>query len=121
MKNVILLNSDENTKKVEEEEKTRFVRNILESVGLPIEGIWDEDEYLSIENKMKLRSILSTFDIQVIDNYDGELQIFADHQLIAEWKKSEYVLKKDLSQPDPRKKLYLEMHINYWSVFENTE
>lgn len=121
MKNVILLNSNENTKQVEEEEKTRFVRSILESIGLPIEDIWDEDGQLSVENKIKLRSILSSYSVQVIENYDGELQIFADHQLIGEWKKCEYVLKKDLSEIDPSKKLYLEMHVNYWSVFENTE
>jgi hypothetical protein len=121
MKNVILLNSNENTKQVEEEEKTRFVRSVLESVGLPIDNIWDEDGQLSIENKIKLRGILSAYDVQVIDDYDGELRLYADHQLIGEWKKCEYVLKKDLTQVDPSKKLYLEMHVNYWSVFENTE
>lgn len=121
MKNIILLNSNENTKQVEEEEKTRFVRSILESIGLPLEDLWDEEGYLSVENKIKLRGILSAHDIQIIDDYDGELQIYAAHQLIGEWKKCEYVLKKDLAQLDPSKKLYLEMHVNYWSVFENTE
>ncbi len=121
MKNVILLNSNENTKQVEEEEATRFVRSVLDSIGLPIDNIWDEDGVLSVENKIKLRGILSAYSVQIIDDYDGELRIYVEQQLIGEWKKCEYVLKKDLAQPDPSKKLYLEMHVNYWSMFENTE
>jgi hypothetical protein len=121
MKSTVLLNTSENTKQIEEEEKTRFVRNILETMGLPIEEIWDEDNYLSIDNKIKLRSILTTYNIQIIDDSDGGLQIFCDGEVIGRWNKCEYILKKDLKQKDPSKKLYLEMKIANWSIFEDVE
>lgn len=120
MKGIILLNSNENTGQVEEEEKSRFVREILETLGLPIEKIWEDDNELTIEGKIKLRSILQTYSVQIIDSLDGELQIYHEDQVIGEWKKCQYVLKKDPNQRDPKKKLYLEMHIDNWSIFENT-
>lgn len=121
MQGTILLNSNENTRKIEEEEKTRFVRSVLESLGLPIEGLWDENGELSLDNKMKLRELLAAFSIEIIDDFDGELRIYVERELVGEWKKCEYILKKDLTQIDPAKKFYLEMKVNYWSVFENTE
>jgi hypothetical protein len=121
MKSVILLNSNENTRQVEDEEKTRFVRSVLDSIGIPLENIWDDDGILSVENKIKLRSVLSVYNIKIIDDSDGGLRLYVDQDLVGEWKKCQYVLKKDLSEIDPSKKLYLEMHVDYWSVFENTE
>jgi hypothetical protein len=121
MKGIILLNSNENTHLVEEEEKAKFIRALLEEIGLPLEGIWDEDGQLSIEGKIKLRSILSTYQIQIIDSMDGELQVYHEDKIIGEFKKCNYVLKKDLKEKDPRKKLYLEMHVEYSSIFEKTE
>jgi hypothetical protein len=121
MRSIILLNSNENTARVEEEEKTRFVRDVLSSIGLPIEELWEEDGSLSIENKSKLREVLSTYGVQVIDHYDGEIQIYMNSDLIGEWKKSEYILKKDLAELDPKKKLFLEMHTNCWSIFESND
>lgn len=119
MESIILLNSNENTRQVEDEEKSRFVRDVLNSLGIDIEGIWDEDGNLSIENKIKLRKLLSTFNIDIVAEPGGNLQIYHENTyLIGEWKKPQYVLKKDLSQKDPRKRLYVEMRTNYWSVFE---
>lgn len=121
MESVILLNSNENTRQVEEEESARFVRSIIDSMGLDVEGIWDNDENLSVENKIKLRRILSAYQIQIITYPDGVLQIYHEDTVIGEWKKPQYVLKKDHSQKDPFKKLYLEMKVTYWSIFESTE
>lgn len=121
MKGIILLNSNEDTKQIEEEEKARFVREILEKIGVPIDNIWDDNDQLSISGKIKLRSILSTYQIQIIDSMDGELQIYHEDTVIGNWNKCRYVLKKDLNQRDPSKKLFYEMHIDYWSIFENTE
>ena len=129
MKHVILLNSNENTRQVEDEEKTRFTREILENLGIPLDNIWDENGEMSVDSKIRFRSILSTYNIQVIDDHDGGLKIYVEvengdnkeHTLIGEWKKCTYVLKQDLKQIDPTKKLYLEMNIENWSIFENTE
>lgn len=123
MESVILLNSNENTRLVEDEEKSRFARSILESFGLEkeIEDIWDEHGQLTQESKKKLRQLLSFHNIEIIGPPGGDLQIYHENTLIGDWKKPTYVLKKDPTQKDPLKRLYLEMKISYWSILENTE
>jgi hypothetical protein len=121
MRATILLNSNENTDRIEDEEKTRFVRSILEMLELPIDDLWEENGDLSIESKIKFRSLLATYNIQIIDSIEGELQIYCDGETIGRWNKCEYVLKKDLKQKDPAKKLYLEMKTDCWSIFDNIE
>ena len=118
MKSIILLNSNENTNQVEEEERTRFVRSILETMGLPLDDIWDENGKMSVEQKIKFRNILSAYNIQVVDDIEGGTKLYCDGQTIGEWKKCEYILKQDAKQRDPRKKLYLEMHIDCFSIFD---
>lgn len=124
MESTILLNSNENTRQIEEEEKSRFVRDIMDSLGLPVEGLWDEEGNLSIESKIKLREILIAYNLQVIADPEGRLEIYHHDEgtdvLIGEWRKPQYFLKRDYSQKDPKKKLYLEMKVSYWSIFENT-
>jgi hypothetical protein len=118
MQQVILLNATENTRQVELEERERFVRGVLEAMELPLEGVWDEQSILSTEGKIKLRSILSAYKIEVVDNMAGEIKIYLEDQLVGEWKKCRYVLKKDLGQHNPKKRLYLEMHTDFSSVFD---
>lgn len=121
MKATVLLNYDENTKKVEDEEKTRFLRNILEQMGVPIQEIWPMDGPLTIDQRIKLRGILATYSVQVIDDLDGHMQVYVEGEKVAEWNKCTYKLKRDLRQLDPRKQLYLEMEVNCWSLFEESE
>lgn len=118
MKSTILLNYNENTHKVEEEEKSRFLKSIIEQIEIPIGDFWIDDTPLSVENRIKLREILTTYNIQVIDDLDGHMKIYVDSELIGEWHKCTYKLKRDISQIDHRKQLYLEMEINCWSLFE---
>lgn len=119
MEGIILLNSNENTAKVEEEEKSRFFRSILEILGVPISDIWIEDKELTVENKIKLNSLLQSYSIKTVDSRDGELDIYVEDNLIARWNKCRYILKRDLLELDPRKKLYIEMHTDFWSIFED--
>ena len=121
MEGIILLNAHENTRQIEDEEKNRFVKTILETLGLPIDGIWDEQEQLSIEGKIKLRNILSSYGVNIIDDMEGGLQIFFEREVVARWEKPTYTLKKDHSQIDPTKKLFLQMAIKNWSIFEQNE
>lgn len=121
MKGTLLLNYNENIKVVEEEEKTRFLHALLDQMGIPVNEFWTGDVNLSIDQRIKLRSILSTYGIQVIEDLDGHMQVYVDNELVGEWNKCTYKLKKDLRQLDPKKKVYLEMEINYWSVFEEKE
>jgi hypothetical protein len=121
MKGTILLNYNENTKQVEEEEKVRFLRSLLDQMGVPISDFWATDSPLSIDQKIKLRGILATYGIQVIDDLDGHMQVYVEGELVGEWNKCLYKLKRDLRQLDPRKQLYLEMEVNCWTLFEEQE
>jgi len=129
MKGTILLNYSENTRQVEEEEKTRFLRSFLEQcfesapeVSSQIVEILGLDEaILSVQQKIKLRNILTTYGIQVIDNLDGHMKIYLENELMAEWYKCQYKLKKDPQVLDPKKRIYLEMEVNCWSVFDPQE
>lgn len=127
MKGTILLNYNEDTRQVEEEEKARFLRGILEAcfdnteAGNQIAAIWNTDGVLSAPQKVKLRGILATYGLQVIDDLDGHMQIYLENELIAEWFKCTYKLKRDLRVIDPHKRVYLEMNVNCWSVFDEKE
>jgi hypothetical protein len=121
MKGTVLLNYDENTQKVEEEEKTRFLKGILEQMGVPIQEFWSTDGPLSVNQRIQLRGILATYSIQVIDDLNGQMQIYVDGEKVAEWFKPTYKLKRDLRQLDRKKQMYLEMDVNFWSLFEESE
>ena len=121
MNGTILLNYNENTRQVEEEEKTRFLRALLEQMGVPISDFWTEDSPLTIENKIKLKDTLIAYGVQVIDDLDGFLEVYVEGEKVGEWNKCTYKLKRDLKQLDPRKQLYLEMEVNCWTIFEQQE
>lgn len=120
MKGTILLNYDANVKQVETEEKNRFLRNLLEQMGVPIQEFWETEDELSVENKIRLRNTLVAYNIQLLDDQDGELQVYLDGNKIAQWNKCTYKIKKDLGQLDRKKQLYLEMNIDYYSMLEET-
>ena len=121
MQGTILLNCNENTRKVEEEEKNRFLRSLLEQMGVPIEEIWEDDLPLSIDQKIKLRTVLSTYSVQIVDDFDGLLQVYVEGEVVGSFHKPTYKLKRDVSEIDPRKQLYIEMTITYSSLFEEPE
>jgi len=121
MQGTILLNYNESVKQIEEEEKLSFLRNLLEQMGVPIDDFWTMGTKLSIDQKVKLRTILATYGIQVIDDLDGHMQIYVERELVGEWFKSTYKLKRDLRELDPKKQLYMEMTINFWTIFEEQE
>jgi hypothetical protein len=125
MERVVLLNSNENTKRVEEEEKGYFVRDLLsrwwEGQEEDVFNLFNEDGSLTIENKIKLRALLLDKRMQIIDDDDGGLLVTCENKKIAEWKKPNYILKQDLKQRDKKKQLYLEMHINSWTVVDKNE
>lgn len=127
MRGTILLNRSEDTHKVEEEEKARFLLGVLRQcfentdVAEQICSIWNTDGPLPPDKKVKLRGVLSTYGIQVIDNSDGHMQIYLENELVGEWLKSTYKLRQDIRVMDPRQRIYLEMTINCWSVFDQQE
>ncbi len=121
MKGSILLNYDADVKLESQQEQNRFLRNLLDQMGVPIHEIWTSDGLLSIEQKIKLRQTLTTYNIQVIDDLDGHMQVYVETQLVGEWHKCTYKLKRDLRELDPKKQLFIEMQVNCWSLFEESE
>src|ERR1700678_1320706 len=125
MKGTILLNYNEDTRLIEKEESSRFLRSFLDqcfesapNVSNQIAEIWNVDGPLPPEQKVKLRSVLTTYGIQVIDDLDGHMKIYLENEVQAEWFKPTYKIKKDLSVIDPKKRIFLEMNISCWSVFD---
>jgi hypothetical protein len=121
MQGTILLNYDANVKQEAEQEQNRFLRDLLDQMGVPIQEFWTSDGLLSVEQKIKLRQILSTYNIQVIDDLDGHLQVYVENELVGEWHKCSYKIKRDLRQLDPKKQLFIEMEVKFWSMFEESE
>ena len=120
IKNIILLSSNENTRQVEEEWKNQFIHMTLTTLGIPFDSIWpDETQTLNTNSKIQLANLLKSYDVQVIDDLCGGIKIYCEEDLVAEWKKPFYKLKRDLHAKDPRKQLYMEMLINAWTIFED--
>lgn len=102
MHGIILLNYNENTHQIEDEEKARFLRGLLEQmfentdVVARIGEIWIDDGPLVPAQKVRMRELMDNFHIQVIDDCDGQMKIYVDGELIGEWLKCKYKLKKIL-------------------------
>ena len=121
MKANIHLNYSENVRQVAEEEKISFLRNLLEQMNLPVEEVWSDDMSLSIEQKIKLRNFLTKWEIRVISDNEGGMQVLNKDNLIGNWKPPTYKVKQDLQESDPKKQFYLEMTVDYFSIFEEQQ
>ena len=115
----ILLDRGENTKKVEEQEQARFVKSVLEALEAPIE--FDPDSELSFDDKKKFRQALRNYNISIITDHDGGLEIFVERELIAKWHKCKYKLKEDRHEIDRSKRLFWEMTVDCWTIFDDQE
>lgn len=120
MKGTILLNYNESVRKVEEDERNRFLYCLLEQMGVPVGEFWTIEDSLSAAQKIKLRNLLTAYSIQVLDDHEGNLTVYLEGDLIGEWHKCTYKLKKNLRELDPKRRLYLEMEVDYWSIFDES-
>ena len=116
--NYVILANREDLKNIEMEEQFNFVLNILKLIGIPLDDIVDDVKDFSAENKFKLREILEKFNVLVLDDRDGGIKIFVEKELIADWKKARFELCVDHSELDPRKKSFIKIYIEYWTIFE---
>jgi len=118
MESTILLDSDENVVLVEAQESSRFIRSMLETMGIDLSEIWI-DEKLNIDQKIKLRHVLSQYQVKIIDDSNNTLNIYLNQDLIAKWHKPTYVIRYDNSETDSKKRFFIEMKVKYESIFEN--
>ncbi len=119
MQYTILLDSRANIREVEAEEQTKFVVSIIEALEIPFE--WDSNTPFSIFDKVKLRKVLSQYNISVLDDMSGCIKILLEREQIAVWHKPSFMLKEDLSQIDSKKRLYIEMKCHFDSIYDEAE
>ncbi len=110
----------EDCKLIENEERNLFVRGILEAMGVPLEDVWP-DISLTVEQKIKLRGLLGKLEMEIIDDGDRGYQIYHQNTKLAEWFKPRFILREDKGARTLSKKLYYEMVIKTWSVFDQQE
>jgi hypothetical protein len=115
MKETILLNYDENVKLVAQEERNKFLHQLLTKIGIPLD--WNLDEPVTPVVKANLRNLLAKYKVIVIEQGE-ELKVSFQNNIIGRWEKPIYKIKKDSSQLDKKKQLYVELEINFWSHFE---
>lgn len=99
-------------------EKSKWVRAILEKIGLSTS---DWPEFLPMEDIRRIRSELKELSIDIIDDSDNGIEIYFEEQLIAEWRRPRYVLRENPRERDPKYRYYLEMHLNCRDVYSENE
>jgi len=107
-----------------EEEKLQFIVFVLESMGVDLEGCFPEtlnQKEITVEHRIKLKEILEKYNISIINNKDKTFDVFLEKDKIASWFKHWVELKKDFSEIDPKRRIYVEIHLECWSVFEEKE
>jgi len=123
MKEVISVDR-EDYRKIVKQLQFQWTKHVLVQTGMNLSSYFPDDdnpESMTIEQKAQLRQTLRQNDILVLDDQDGGIKIYLDKTIIAEWKKPRFDLHQDLSQIDPKKKLYININIDYWSVFDGQE
>ena len=128
---LIRLASKDNYREVEKEWKYEFMIYVFEGMGMPTEMLEEyfpeSYEDFDVECKLKLRKFLDQEHIEIIEN-DGQVDYYIgqattsgrlNYVLIAKWKKCRFVYKKDLSQVNKLKQIYIEVVAEPWVIFEN--
>lgn len=114
----ILLDRDEDLQKVESEIKNKFIFETLSQIGLDL-SFWKVPEVLSVNEKIKLRELLFSQNIEIIDSSGEGIKIKIKGVLAGFLKKPIYRLKRDISTSDSKKRIYLEMSLEEpWTLFK---
>jgi hypothetical protein len=118
----VLAVNREDAQKIAKQFQFAWTRDVLLKTGMDgLEDCFpeeDDPDEMTLEQKIKLRSILDLNKMLVLDDRDGGVKIYLDREVIGEWMKPTFSLHEDLSQIDPRKKLYSCINIKYWSYFD---
>jgi hypothetical protein len=87
----------------------------------------ENEEDQTVDQKIKLRSYLKQNALYIDKNIDGSLRLYTkpddNHEwaVVADWKIPEFKLNYDASQIERDKKWFVEITINHWSVFNETD
>jgi len=115
-----------NFRTVEEEWQYEFVYYVLSNIGIPeeiLDGCFPEEgiEGFTVDHRIELRKHMNTFDVSIIDDRDNGITMYVEEQLIAQWKKCKFVLREDPREVDPAKRIYVEIHADVWTIFDEEE
>lgn len=120
MKYSVLAGRD-NFQEVILEEKYNFILAILEELEIDVSEVLTNTNPDVFERR-KLKEYLYKYQVYISFNGDDSLEIYFHDgkipQLLAQWKKPFYIIKKDLSQIDPAKKTYVEIYFEFESIFD---
>lgn len=116
MKQIILANLSD-FQSVVDEERYNFSRHILNEIGLPIDCMPEDPAEFDRDNKIAYRGLLVQYNVKAIEDRDGGLKIYHENDLLGEWKKPFYIRRVDRNQLDPTDRIYLEIHLEFYSVF----
>jgi hypothetical protein len=58
------------------------------------------------------------YHVDILDDGDRGVKIYVDNDVIAEWKKPKYILRTNPKARRPVDRLFYEMIISFWSMFE---
>jgi hypothetical protein len=101
---------------------------LVQILGEDVKEFLPEDEGIqTVDQKIKLRSYLKKNALYVDKNIDGSLRVYTkpddknDWVIIADWKIPQFKLNYDASQIEKDKKWFVEIVINHWSVFNETD
>lgn len=117
MKATFLLNRHD-FKKHEKNKQKEFIMLVLSSMGITDEEIsicFTEED--TVDSRYNFRELLLKYNLDVIDDRDGNIKVYLDSSLIAEWKKATFVYKEDIQVINPNDRIYIEMLVDYW-IFE---
>jgi hypothetical protein len=105
----------------ETEEKELFIKDVLTKIGIPLEGVWPEDRLETVEDKIEFRKLMDFYNVDILDDGDRGVKIYVNDDVIAEWKKPKYILRTDYQARRPVDRIFYEMIINFWSMFEGDD
>lgn len=111
----------EDIRTVEKESQNLFIFDILAMCGIPEEQLvpcFPGVDGMSIAQRMALRKLCSQYDVFIVDDFDGGVKIYVNDDIIAEWKKPHYVMRTDPTAKEKSKRIYVEIHCSWWSLFE---
>jgi hypothetical protein len=125
MKYKVISNHDPaSIKNAIEEERLQFIFYILESMGVPLEGCFPESlnpSEITVDHRVKMKDVLDKYNISFVDYKDKTFDIYLEKDKVATWSKPWVELKKDFSEINPKKRIYVEIHLECWSIFEKSE
>jgi hypothetical protein len=117
MRDIIVLSQNDDKYQIEEIERNRFIKDILEQLNIDVSHFWVNDEELTIEQRKILREVLTSNKINIIEE-ERETEILINNKKIAKWKKPIFRIKRNIKEPDRKKRFIVEMEVSYYSIFE---